>query len=67
MLEQNNSPTFNYEKYKIPPPEELIAKSVFSQEPIRTGGPFSFIKIESLRATENQMEKMGFIKDKKAI
>jgi hypothetical protein len=31
------------DKYLIPPPEDLIAKSVFIQEPIRTGGPFSFV------------------------
>ena len=29
--------------YLIPPPEDLIAKTVFIQEPIRTGGPFSFM------------------------
>lgn len=30
-------------KYYIPPPENLIAKSVINQEPIRSGAPFSFV------------------------
>jgi hypothetical protein len=32
-----------YDKYHIPPPEDLIAKSVFTLEPIRTGAPISFV------------------------
>jgi hypothetical protein len=31
------------ERYIIPPPEDLIAKSVFIIEPIRTGAPISFV------------------------
>lgn len=31
------------DKYIIPPPEDLIAKSVFIVEPIRTGAPISFV------------------------
>lgn len=30
-------------KYFIPPPENLIAKSVIISEPIRSGAPFSFV------------------------
>ena len=30
-------------KYVIPPPEDLIAKSMFTEEPIRSGAPFGFV------------------------
>ena len=33
----------NNDKYMIPPPEDLIAKTVFTVEPIRTGAPISFV------------------------
>lgn len=33
----------NSNKYIIPPPEDLIAKSVYIVEPIRTGAPINFV------------------------
>jgi len=33
----------NNDKYIIPPPEDLIARTVFTVEPIRTGAPISFV------------------------
>ncbi len=30
-------------KYVIPPPEDLIAKSLFTEEPVRSGAPFGFV------------------------
>lgn len=30
-------------KYFIPPPENLLAKSVILNEPIRSGAPFGFV------------------------
>ena len=54
----------------IPPPEDLIAKSVFMQEPIRTGAPINFMyiifyefkyfsKLEDLKGGENKKETIG--------
>jgi hypothetical protein len=36
----------------LPPPEPLIAKSVFEKEQIRTGAPLSFLQTESFRGVE---------------
>jgi hypothetical protein len=43
QLHENIDSLYNYTKYNIPPPENLIAKSVFISEPIRSGAPFSFV------------------------
>ena len=40
---EHSSPILNDNKYIIPPPEDLIAKSVFEHEPIRSGAPISFV------------------------
>jgi hypothetical protein len=36
-------------KYYIPPPENLLAKSVILNEPIRSGAPFGFVKTDALK------------------
>jgi hypothetical protein len=43
QLHEHIDSFYNYTKYNIPPPENLIAKSVFISEPIRSGAPFSFV------------------------
>jgi len=42
----------------IPPPEDLIKKTVIDDEPIKTGAPISFIKFNRLLGRERQ-EKMN--------
>lgn len=51
-------------KYFIPPPENLMPKSLCNSEPIRSGAPFSFIKTDSLTGDERKEELMNAPKDK---
>lgn len=53
-------------KFYIPPPEDLIAKSIFSEEPIRSGAPFGFVKTDLLRGLEKKDEKMNAPRDRNA-
>lgn len=54
-------------KYFIPPPENLMPKSLCNSEPIRSGAPFSFIKTDSLRGDERKEEMMNAPKDKAGL
>ena len=47
-----------------PPPEELIRKSAFEQEPVKTGAPIAFVKFQRLIGQE-RIEKMNPDNEKK--
>jgi hypothetical protein len=57
LLKETNSKANDL--FLIPPPENLIAKSVIIQEPIRTGAPIAFVKTDNLTGEEKKAEFMG--------
>lgn len=44
-----------------PPPEDLIAKTVIEDEPVKTGAPIAFIKFQRLIGKE-KLERMNMEK-----
>ena len=46
------------EKRLLPPPEDLIKKSIFENEPVKTGAPMAFIKVNRLVGIERK-EKLN--------
>ena len=42
----------------LPPPEDLIKKSVIDDEPVKTGAPIAFIKFQRLLGKE-RIEKLN--------
>ena len=42
----------------LPPPEDLIKKSIFENEPAKTGAPMAFIKVDRLIGNERK-EKLN--------
>ena len=42
----------------LPPPEDLIKKSVIEDEPVKTGAPIAFIRLQRLLGKE-RIEKLN--------
>lgn len=42
----------------LPPPEDLIKKTVIDDEPVKTGAPIAFIKFQRLLGNE-RIEKLN--------